>query len=439
MREDRKEFAARRSGLIKTLGLGNMGIVLGATETFRNSDANYPFRQDSDFYYLTGVKEPGAIALFVPGRVEGEFILLVQNRNPAQEIWTGPRIGSEGAIADYGADQAFSLQQTDEIITKILPECQSIYYPMGKYSEFDARVLSWLKILQAKSRGGIRIPNKLENIECIIHEQRLIKTDFEIRCMQRAAEITIAGHERAMQYCQPGLYEYELEAELQHEFIRRASRFCAYESIVGSGPNSCTLHYVDNMAQMQDGDLVLIDAGAEYNYYASDVTRTFPINGRFTPDQRAIYNLVLETQLAVINSIRPGVLWDYLEEVAVRTLTKGLLILGILKGELDYLLAEKAYKSVYMHRIGHWLGLDVHDVGSYQIDGQSRPLMPGMVLTVEPGIYVPEGSPGIDKRWWGIGVRIEDDVWVTEKGHKVLTGDLIKTVEDIEACLTTTS
>ena len=397
MLENKQEFARRRQILLAAIGPGNMGMILAASEVFRNADTHYPYRQDSDFYYLTGLREPEAMALFIPGRAEGEFVLLLRERDPAQEMWTGQRMGCEGAKTIYGADQAFSIKQKDEVLANLRAQ----------------RV----------------------DIRSLIHEQRVIKSPVEIACMRRAADITVLAHRRAMQHCRPGLYEYELEAELQHEFIRQGARFSAYESIVGSGANACTLHYVNNSAPMRGGDLVLIDAGAEFDYYAADVTRTFPVNGRFTPDQKALYEVVLHTQLTVIASIAPGVLWNDLEALAALTITKGLVHLGILHGDAEQLWVDKAYRLVYMHRIGHWLGLDVQDVGSYKVAEKSRPLLPGMVLTVEPGIYIPLESLGIDQRWWGMGIRIEDDVLVTEIGHDVLTAGLAKTVEDIEGAL----
>lgn len=435
MLENAQEYAKRREHLCKTIGFDAIAIIPAANEYLRNGDSHYLFRQNSDLYYLTGFVEPEAVAVFVPGRQEGEFIFFSRPRDPASEVWDGPRAGQQGAKEIYGADSAFPIHELDQHIPRLLENRQSIYYPIGRDMAFNRRVLSWLSKVQAKVRSGVQSPQSLFNIENIVHEMRLIKSEVELNLMREAAHISAAAHLRAIQHCRPGMMEYQLEAELQHEFTRHGSRAPAYSSIVGAGRNSCVLHYNDNNAVIRDGDLVLIDAGCEYHYYASDITRTFPANGRFSAPQRAIYELVLTAQEAIIAEIKPGVAWNHLESTCDHVIAEGLVRLGLLQGDPKELAQRQVHKRFYMHRFGHWLGLDVHDCGAYKVKNAWRTLAPGMVFTVEPGIYIPEGSEGVDPQWWNIGVRIEDDVAVTPTGSEVLSAAVPKTVAAIEAAM----
>lgn len=430
-----QEFAQRRERLLQAVGEGNVAIIAGAKEQFRNADCDYPFRQNSDFYYLTGFNEPEAVAVFIPGRAQGQYILFNRERDPQKEIWHGFRAGQTGACEIYGADQSFPIHQLDTEFLKMLEHCQRLYYAMGRDMAFNRRVLSWVNAVREKVRGDIENPISLHNIESLIHPMRMIKSPAEIALMRKAAEISAQAHCAAMRACRPGLYEYELEAEIQYAFTRNGSRSPAYNHIVGTGANACTLHYSANNTQIQDGDWVLIDAGAEFHYYAADVTRSFPANGHFTVEQRAIYEVVLAAQLAVIALIKPGVAWGALQQESDRLITEGLISLGLLSGDVAELVAQGAQRQFYMHTIGHWLGLDVHDVGTYRRGDAWQTLEPGMVLTVEPGIYIPAGNEKVEKKWWNIGVRIEDDIWVTEQGCEVLSAGVPKTVVEIEALM----
>lgn len=429
------EFAKRRQEFLSTVGEQAIAIVYAAPETLRNGDAHYPFRQDSNFYYLTGFTEPEAVAVFAPGREEGEFILFNRPHDEEAARWVGPRAGQNGAVDVYGATQSFAFKEFSKRLPELMQGRECVYFTLGKYTKPDHQVINALKECRQKVRGGATIPKDILDCDNLISEMRLVKTDAEISLMQQAAEISANAHKRAMQICKPGLKEYALEAELLHEFYSHGSRFPAYPSIVGSGANACVLHYDSNQDELRNGDLVLIDAGAEYQYYAADITRTFPVNGKFSEEQRAIYELVLSAQLAGIDQVRPGTTWDQIQAVIVDVITEGLLSLGILKGEIKTLIKEKAYHEFYMHNSGHWLGMDVHDVGTYKIDGVWRALQAGMVLTVEPGIYIAGGNKEVDKKWWDIGIRIEDDVLVTEKGNEVLSADIPKTIDEIEALM----
>ncbi|MFT3742306.1 MAG: Xaa-Pro aminopeptidase [Gammaproteobacteria bacterium] len=431
---DFPEFAKRRRHLLEKLQPGSIAILVAAPEANRNSDCEYLYRQNSDFYYVTGFPEPEAVAVFIPGRKEGEFILFNRERDLLLETWNGKRAGQQGACEIYGADQAFSITQLDQELPKLMEGRSSLYYALGRRPDFDARIIKWLEKIRAKVRRGAQAPSTVYNIEDLIHPMRLIKSSQEIAWMRKAAEISAQAHCRAMQQCRPGMREYELEAELVYTFIKNGSRAPAYNHIVGAGPNACILHYNDNNAEIASGDLVLIDAGAEYEYYAADITRTFPANGRFSPEQRAIYEVVLATQLAVIAILKPGLSWHKLEETAVQVMTEGLLNLGLLQGKLADLIKTQACKTFYLHSIGHWLGMDVHDVGSYKKNNEWRPLQTGMVFTVEPGIYIPAHSD-VDAKWWNIGVRIEDDILITATGAEVLSSGVPKTIDEIEALM----
>jgi Xaa-Pro aminopeptidase len=424
------EFAARRKKLLAKLPENSIAILYSAPEVYRNNDTHYPYRQNSDFYYLTNFKEPHSVAVFIPKRAEGEFILFNRLKDPSKEVWTGAYAGQQGAIADFEADQAFPITELDSKILELLAGKNRLYYPIGQDDKRDAHVFNWVNQLKKQYRGAIA-PTEFFDSGTLVHEMRLIKSEAEIALMRKAAQISSVAHIRAMKICREELHEYTLQAEIEHEF-KKNNTVPAYGSIVGSGSNACTLHYVDNEAQLKKGELVLIDAACEHEYYAADITRTFPAGGQFSPEQRQIYELVLSIQLAIIEKIRPGLPYEKLQKTACELITAGLVNLGLLKGEISKLLEEKAYLPFYMHSSGHWLGLDVHDVGAYQVNGKSRLLEAGMVLTVEPGVYIAADNLQVDEKWRGIGVRIEDDILVTPTGYEVLSIDAPKIIRDIE-------
>jgi len=428
-----KELFRRRKQLMSMMDEGSIAIVPNAPVRFRNRDVEFPYRPDSDFFYLTGYNEPESVAVLVPGREQGEFILFCRERDTEKELWNGTRAGLDGACEIFGANDAFPIDDLDDILPGLLENRERVFYSMGCYPEFDHHVLDSVNRVRSRSRAGIIAPAEFIALDHLLHEMRLFKSRYEIKLMQKAASISAAAHRRAMQVCRPGMMEYQLESELLHEFMQGGSRSPAYQSIVGGGANGCVLHYTENSAVLQDGDLVLIDAGAEYEGYASDITRTFPVNGKFRPAQKAIYELVLDAQLAAIEVAVPGNNWNQPHEAAVEVITRGLLDLGLLHGKLAKNLKEQTYRRFYMHRTGHWLGMDVHDVGDYKIGGEWRLLEPGMVLTIEPGLYIAGGSKDVPKKWWNIGVRIEDDVLVTRDGSRVLSADAPKEVTEIEA------
>lgn len=428
------EFRKRRNRLLRELG-GSMAILPTNQVFQRNRDSEYPFRPDSDFYYLTGFPEPEAIAVFLPGRKEGEYLLFCRERDPQQETWTGLRAGLDGAKEHYEADDAFPISDLDEILPRLMENRERVYYSMGRYAAFDARLLGWLNQVRSKGRAGVHAPAEFVSLEPIVHEMRLFKSAAEARSMRMAGKISAAAHVRAMQACRPGMWEYQIEAELTYAFMQEGARWPAYNSIVGGGANGCILHYTANSMQLRDGDLLLIDAAAEYDYYAADITRTFPVNGKFSAQQRALYQVVLASQYAALDKVRVGNHWNEPHDASVRVITEGLVELGILRGEVNELIEKGDYRRFFMHRAGHWLGMDVHDVGDYKVDDQWRLLEPGMVTTVEPGIYIAAGSEGVDERWWNLGIRIEDDVLVTRKGPEVLTGGVPKEIDDIEALM----
>ncbi len=431
---DMKIFQKRRREVMQHMG-GGVAIVPAAPVRNRNRDVDYPYRPDSDFYYLTHFPEPEAVAVLVPGRTHGEYILFCRERNPEKEIWEGRRAGLEGAREIYGADDAFPIDDIDEILPGLLENREKVFYTIGRNTEFDNHLMGWVNEVRAKARNGVSAPGEFVDLNHILHEMRLFKRPEEIRLMKRACKVSAQAHRRAMQTCRPGMMEYEIQAELQYEFMKGGSHYPAYPPIVGGGANSCILHYTENSAELKDGDMLLIDAGAEIDGYAADITRTFPVNGRFTGEQRAIYEVVLAAQLAAIEQIRPGKHWNEPHETAIRVLVEGLKDLGLLKGSVDDLMENGKYKRFYMHRTGHWLGMDVHDVGDYKVDDVWRLLEPGMVMTAEPGIYIAEGGEDIDPRWWNIGVRIEDDVLVTREGNEILSRDVPKSIDDIEALM----
>nr|BAL53166.1 X-Pro aminopeptidase [uncultured Gammaproteobacteria bacterium] len=426
-------FARRRADFLTRLGEEAAAILAAAPPRLRNRDVEFPYRQDSDFYYLTGFPEPNAVAVFLPGRKRGQYVLFCQEYDAQKAIWEGDHAGLKGARKLYGAEEAYSINEIDAVIPKLLVGRKRLYCSLGKDLQFEQKVFLWVGAVKRQARAGVGAPEEFIDIGRVLHEMRLIKFPEEVAAIRRAAEISAQAHLRAMRVCRPGLYEYQIEAEIIHQFMQNGARSPAYPSIVASGANACVLHYTSNNKRLAAGELLLIDAGAEYDYYAADVTRTFPVDGRFTSPQRAIYELVLEAQLAAIDKVRPGNRWNEPHEAAVRVLVKGLVKLGLLDGSPARLIKSEAYKDFYMHRTGHWLGMDVHDVGSYKVDDEWRELRPGMVLTVEPGLYIRPNCKHVPKKWRGIGVRIEDDVLVTESGCEVLTETVPKTVEAIEA------
>lgn len=428
----KQEFARRRRNLMAQMEADSIAIVPSAREQLRNRDVHYPFRQDSDFQYLTGFDEPDAVLVLLPGRSHGEVVLFCRERDPAMELWNGYRAGPEGACQRFGADDAFPVGDIDDILPGLIEGRERVYYAMGRNAEFDRRVMQWVNVIRSKVRSGAHPPGEFLDLDHLLHDLRLYKSAGELRVMREAAAISARAHMRAMRACHPGVTEYQLEAELLHEFASNGARLPAYSSIVGSGANGCILHYHENSATIRDGDLVLIDAGCELDYYAADITRTFPANGRFSREQQALYEVVLEAQLAALEVIRPGQHWNQPHDMTVRVITQGLVDLGLLDGELDELIETEAYKPFYMHRAGHWLGMDVHDVGDYKVGGAWRVLEPGMVMTVEPGIYVSPRNSSVARKWRGIGIRIEDDVAVTRQGHEVLSGDVPKRPAEIE-------
>ncbi|WP_347986399.1 Xaa-Pro aminopeptidase [Methylomonas sp. AM2-LC] len=429
------EFKKRRATLMKQIGKGNIAIIASASHRTRNRDVLYPYRQDSDFYYLTGFNESESLAVFIPGREKGEYVLFCREYDEKKALWEGAHAGLEGATEHYAADDSFPITDLDDILPGMLENKGKVFYPMGKDSELDHKLMEWINNIRKQSRTGVSAPGELVSLEHIVHEMRLFKSTEELKLMRRAATVSAQAHCRAMQSCKPGLFEYQIEAELTHEFMQQGLRAVAYPSIVAAGKNACVLHYTENKDKLGKGDLLLIDAGVECEHYAADITRTFPISGVFSEPQKKLYQLVLDAQYAALEQVKPGIAWHIAHEASVQVLTAGLVKLGLLKGKVSKLIKEEKYKQFYMHRIGHWLGMDVHDVGEYKIKDEWRLLEPGMVLTVEPGLYIPANCESVDKMWRGIGIRIEDDVLVTANGHEVLTAAVPKTIADIEALM----
>jgi Xaa-Pro aminopeptidase len=435
MRIAKSEFARRRKQLMAQMEPNSIAIVPAAPERPRSRDTEYHYRQDSDFLYLSGFEEPQAVLVLIPGREHGEFVLFVRERNREREIWDGYRAGPEGACSEFEADDAFPIDDIDEILPGLLEGKQRVYYSMGKDSEFDKHVMNWVNTIRAKVRSGATPPGEFLDLSHFLNDMRLFKSAAELRVMKEAGEISARAHVRAMKAAKQGVMEYQLEAEIMHEFQMSGARFPAYNSIVGGGKNGCILHYIENSAPLKNGDLVLIDAGCELDYYAADITRTFPVNGKFSPEQKALYEICLQAQLEAIAVAKPGNHWNDPHEATVRVITEGLVKIGLLEGDVSELIKSEAYKEFYMHRAGHWLGMDVHDVGDYKVGGEWRVLEPGMVMTVEPGIYVAPDNERVAKKWRGIGIRIEDDVVITKDGNEVLTSDVPKTVAEIEALM----
>jgi Xaa-Pro aminopeptidase len=428
------EFARRRRQLARTMGKGSIAILPAAPTRTRNNDVEHPYRQDSDFYYLTGFPEQEAVAVIVPGRQAAEYILFVRDRDRVKETWDGRRAGTTGARERYGADDAFPISDLDEILPGLMENRERVYYAMGTQPEFDQKLLGWIKRLKGLARHGRHPPQEMIALDHVLHDMRLYKSRTEIGLMREAGRIAAAAQLRAMRYTAPGRYEFEIAAEIMHEYGRHNAT-ASYPPIVGGGANSCILHYRENDARLEEGELLLVDAGCEYQYYASDITRTWPVGGRFTPAQREIYEIVLEAQRAAIAATRPGNHWNQPHEAAVQGITHGLVSVGLLKGRVAKLVKDGAYRRYFMHRTGHWLGMDVHDVGDYKIGDEWRVLEPGMAMTVEPGLYIPAGTRGVPKRYWNCGIRIEDDVIVTSDGCEVLTGGVPSAPAEVEAAV----
>ena len=436
MRIPKTEYARRRKALMAQMEPNSIAILPAAPVYIRNRDVEHIYRQDSDFQYLTGFPEPEAVMALIPGRAHGEFVLFCRERNAERELWDGLRSGQDGAISQFAADDAFPIGDIDDILPGLIEGRERVYYALGANPEFDRHLVEWINLIRSKARQGAQPPNEFVALDHLLHDMRLYKSAAEVKVMKEAAEISARAHVRAMQASRAGLYEYHLEAELDYEFRKGGAKMPAYGSIVAAGRNACILHYRENDAVLKDGDLVLIDAGCEIDCYASDITRTFPVNGRFNSEQKAIYQLVLKAQEAAFAVIAPGRHWNEAHEATVEVIVSGLIELGLLSGSLEEQLANEGYKAYYMHRAGHWLGMDVHDVGDYKIGGEWRELEVGMALTVEPGIYIPADDERVAKKWRGIGVRIEDDVVVTKRGCEVLTNGVPKQLAEIEALMT---
>src|ERR1700689_130884 len=428
------EFARRRRALMRLMGRDAIAVVPSAPVRQRNNDVEYNFRQDSDFYYLTGFSEPEAVAVLIPGRELAEYILFVRESNRDPEIGEGQRPGPAGAVKDYGADDAFPITDIDEILPGLMEKCTRVYYTMGVSQEFDQRVVGWVNTLRSQVRRGAHPPQEFVALDHVLHAMPLSKSRGELNLMRRSGAIAAGAHVRAMRFCRPGRMEYEVMAELLHEFNRHGADI-SYHPIVGGGANSCVLHYRDNSARLNDGDLLLVDPGCEFGYYASDITRTYPVGGRFRSEQRAVYEVVLEAQQAAIAKVKPGNSWAEPHEAAVRAIPHGLKRIGLLKGSLPSLIRSGAYKTFFMHRTGHWLGMDGHDVGDYKVGDEWRGFGPGLGLAGGPGIYIAAGTRAVPRRFWNIGVRIEDDVVVTRTGCEVLTDDAPKEPDAIEALM----
>jgi len=428
-----ESFARRRQALFERLPVGAALLLPTATEKLRSGDSHYPFRPDSDFYYLTGFSEPNAVALLKKSKDTQSFTLFVMAKNPAQEVWTGIRQGVEGAVDNFGADAAVPVSELEDRLSELLADVSELHFSFGRHPEFEARLNNVLSRLRVGRKAQLG-PASMVDPGSLLAELRLLKGDDELKLMREGARITEEAHRLAMTRVRPGMYEYEIEALLHYTFRSHGAWGWAYPSIVGGGENACILHYVKNDSPLRDGDLMLIDAGAEVDGYATDVTRTSPVSGRFSPAQRELYEVVLAAQHKAIEAVQPGATIDGIHEITVRELCAGMLSVGLLDGELDAVIESLAYRRYYMHRTSHWLGLDVHDVGRYHLsDGPARPLEPGMVITVEPGLYVAPGDDEAPERFRGIGIRIEDDILVTEDGHENLTEAIPKTVADIEA------
>jgi len=429
----RRERARRRKNLMSAIGKGSIAIIPSAPIKLRSKDTDYKYRQDSDFYYLTGFDEPESVAVLISGRKAAEYIIFCRENDKLMETWNGRRLGVDKAPEALDADDAFPIDDIDEILPGLLEGRERVYYSMGRETLFDNRIIGWINQLKAKSGSGASVPSEFISLDFHLHDMRLIKSRSELTALRRAAKISAAGHTAAMRACKPGAMEYELEAELISSY-RRAGAEHSFLPIVGGGANGCILHYTENCDELQDGQMVLVDSGAEWQCYAGDITRTYPVNGVFSDAQREVYEIVLEANKAAIKKVVAGNHWNDPHDAAVRVITRGLLSIGVLKGDYKKLIKEEAHRPYFMHRTGHWLGIDVHDVGDYKIDDKWRLLESGMVLTIEPGIYL-AATKTIPKQYRDIGIRVEDDVAVTADGPEVLTGTVVKEIDEIEALM----
>ncbi|KRO95607.1 MAG: Xaa-Pro aminopeptidase [Proteobacteria bacterium] len=432
-----KEYAARRKDLMALMQTNSIAIIASAPEKVRSRDTHYPYKQNVTLSYLSGFPEPESVMALIPGRPQGEVILFCRDKDPLRETWDGYREGPNGAVANFGADDAFPISDIDDILPGLLEGKDRLYYAIGKDPDFDAHLMTWVNEVRSQRGTGALPPSEFVDLDHFIDEMRLIKTAPEIKVMRKAGEISARAHCRAMKLSRPGLYEYHLQAEIEHEFMISGAPAPAYSSIVGGGKNGCILHYIENRDKLKDGDLVLIDAGCEYQDYAADITRTFPVNGKFSDAQAAIYDVVLRAQEEAIKVIGPGIAYNKANETTIRVITQGLVDLGILKGDVDELIAGEAHREFYMHGAGHWLGMDVHDVGDYKIENKWRVYEPGMVVTIEPGIYISPDNTNVDEKWRGIAVRIEDDVVVTKEGNEIMSAGVPKARDQIEALMAT--
>ncbi len=430
-----KEYRARRKELMSLMHSNSIAIISAAPEKVRSRDTHYPYKQNVNLSYLCGFPESESVLVLIPGRAQGEMVLFCRDKDPLRETWDGYREGPEGAVSNFGADDAFPIADIDDILPNLIEGKDRLYYAIGKDPEFDRHLMDWVNHVRNQRGNGALPPGEFVDLDHFINEMRLFKTAGELKIMRKAAEISVSAHSRAMKASKPGLFEYQLQAEIEHEFAVHGSAGAAYTSIVGGGKNGCILHYIENRDALKDGDLVLIDAGCEYQNYAADITRTFPVNGKFSDEQAAIYDIVLQAQTDAIAVIGPGIEYNKTNEATVLAITQGLVDLGILHGDVDELIASEAHREFYMHGAGHWLGMDVHDVGDYKIDGQWRVYEPGMVVTIEPGIYIAPGNPNVDKKWHGIAVRIEDDIVVTKDGNENITAGVPKKRDEIEALM----
>ena len=430
-----KEYSARRKELMSLMHSNSIAIISAAPEKIRSRDTHYPYKQNVNLSYLCGFPEPESVLVLIPGRAQGEMVLFCRDKDLLRETWDGYREGPEGAVSNFGADDAFPIADIDDILPNLIEGKDRLYYAIGKDPEFDRHLMDWVNHVRNQRGNGALPPGEFVDLDHFINEMRLFKTAGELKIMRKAAEISVSAHSRAMKASKPGLFEYQLQAEIEHEFAVHGSAGAAYTSIVGGGKNGCILHYIENRDALKDGDLVLIDAGCEYQNYAADITRTFPVNGKFSDEQAAIYDIVLQAQTDAIAVIGPGIEYNKTNEATVLAITQGLVDLGILHGDVDELIASEAHREFYMHGAGHWLGMDVHDVGDYKIDGQWRVYEPGMVVTIEPGIYIAPGNPNVDKKWHGIAVRIEDDIVVTKDGNENITAGVPKKRDEIEALM----
>mgnify|MGYP001502502103 FL=1 len=430
-----KEFEKRRRKLAKLIGKDGIAVIPTASTRVRSRDTDYPYRPDSDFYYFTGFSEPNAVMILAPGREDGSFILCLREKNPLTEIWDGHMEGLSGVKKNYEADQSFDIEDLETILSSLFLGRQKVFFTLGQDEVLDKILMKSFNAVRAGQRRGGVVPSEIQALEPLVHEMRLIKSKYEISLMKKSAKISVDAHKRIFENCKPGVFEYQIEADIIHEFGKHGA-VPAYTSIVASGQNACTLHYISNRDKMKSGQLLLTDAGCENEMYAADITRTIPVSGEYSKEQKEIYELVLEVQKNAINSIKPGQTFEGLQSDAIKGLTKGLKKLGLLKGRVDQLIKSEAYKDFYMHGIGHWLGMDVHDVGSYMDQkGKSRKFENGMVLTIEPGIYISKKNKNVPTEYRGIGIRIEDDVLVTKSGCDVLTKALPKEIGEIESIM----